>query len=476
MSASPFQRAVEALLRPLEFAAADDFARLDRVKDLPRTGAEAACRLAAGAVPPEVEKQALRCAEELAGAADAEALRRAVEGALAWLRPLAAPGWAADALERSPEHLKGVGPRTAATLARRGFTSVADLLHHLPVRWDDRRRLAAVGELAVGSRATFVAQVLVADFVSRRGRSFRRSFEAVVGDAAGSVTLKWFRGGESMARQIQKDAWLLVTGDVKRYRFSKEIIHPEVEVLAGPSDARPAELEGRLRVVPDYPTPEGLNPRTLRRAVGRAASQYADLVHGHFPADPRRDAGLPEPAEALRQLHAPEPDTDPELLREGRHPARTRLVLEELYLLELGLGLRRAARGRDPGIAVTNEAADAAADEARLPFALTGAQRRALGEIRADLARPHPMNRLLEGDVGSGKTVVAFLAAVAVARAGGQSALMAPTELLAEQTWCGPASPAARSTGWWAPTPWCSRGSRSASWRSWWSTSSIASA
>ncbi|MBW2268257.1 MAG: ATP-dependent DNA helicase RecG [Deltaproteobacteria bacterium] len=433
MPESPFQRALEAVLRPLEFAAADDFARLARVRDLPASVSGAARSASALALPADVVKVLTRVAEEFEAELDAQALRKAVETALGTLCPLAEPAWAEAALARGPEHLKGVGPKTAQALLRRGLASISDLLFHLPVRWDDRRSLKSVGELEVGSKATFVAQVLVADFVTRRGRSFRRSFEAAVGDASGSVTLKWFRGGESLAKQIQKDAWLLVTGDVKRYRFSKEIVHPEVELLAGPEDAQPADVTGLLSVVPEYPTPEGLNPRTLRRAVGQAVTQYADLVAGVFPADAKRDAGLPEPAEALRALHRPEVDADLTALYEGRHPARARLVLEELYPLEVGLALRRAEQGREPGIAI--EAPCGVEDDVtkRLPFALTGAQERAVVEIRADLARPHPMNRLLEGDVGSGKTVVAFLAALAVTRAGCQSALMAPTELLAEQ-------------------------------------------
>jgi ATP-dependent DNA helicase RecG len=146
-----------------------------------------------------------------------------------------------------------------------------------------------------------------------------------------------------------------------------------------------------------------------------------------------QEQGLPEPADALRALHAPGVDADIEALRSGNNAARVRLVLEELYLLEVGLVLQRAQRGREPGIPITGDGPRSRAALAQLPFQLTGAQQRCCREIRADLARPHPMNRLLEGDVGSGKTVLAFLAAVAVAESGHQSALMAPTELLAEQ-------------------------------------------
>ena len=195
----------------------------------------------------------------------------------------------------------------------------------------------------------------------------------------------------------------------------------------------PAEREDLRSITPDYATPEGIPPRALRRAVQHAVDQYADLLAGHLPAALVRELGLPEPAQALRVLHQPPLDSDLEALRAGASPAYTRLILEELYLLELGLALRREGRARESAIAIASDGRRAGAAAQSLPFRLTRAQQRVWAELRADLARPHPMQRLLEGDVGSGKTVVALLAAVAVAEAGCQSALMAPTELLAEQ-------------------------------------------
>ena len=185
-------------------------------------------------------------------------------------------------------------------------------------------------------------------------------------------------------------------------------------------------------MVPDYPGVEGLPPRTLRRGVELAVAQTADLVEGHLPPALVRARGLPPLADALRRVHRPEPGEVAEL-KERRGAAFERLILEELYLLEVGLALRRAARGREPGVALAPREGDTRRALARLPFRLTKAQERVLAEIRADLARPHPMHRLLQGDVGSGKTAVAYLAACAVAAGGHQSALMAPTELLAEQ-------------------------------------------
>jgi ATP-dependent DNA helicase RecG len=432
VAASPFESALAGVLRPLEFAARDDFAHVDRVQGLPRAVAAAAERALALAIPDDAREIIAAAARELAEPIAQGALPAAVRRALARLAPLAAPGYAEKALARSPAVLPGVGPKRAEALAKRGLASIADLLFHLPARWDDRRSLARIADLEVGRRATFVGRVLVSDFVALRGRMRSRggrSFEAIVGDESGTITLKWFRAGDSIAKQVRKDVRLLVSGEVTRYRFSKQLLHPELETLAQ-EDAEPSDLRS---VTPDYATPEGLHPRALRRAIGRAVAEHADLLAGHLPAALVRELALPEPAQALRELHEPSLDADLALLRAGATPAHTRLVLEELYLLELGLALRREARAREGAIAIPAQGARAKAAAASLPFRLTGAQSRAWSELRADLARPQPMQRLLEGDVGSGKTVVAWLAAVAVAEAGAQSALMAPTELLAEQ-------------------------------------------
>jgi len=436
VGASPFQAAIEAVTRPLEFAARDDFAHLDRVRDLEASVFAAAERALALAIPTDARELLARVAKRFAADRVAAAGPAEIRRALASLRPLAEPGWSEAALERPTSALPGVGAKRAESLARRGVRSIADLLFHLPGRYDDRRQLAKIADLEVGSRATFVGSVVLSGFVSSRGRrrgQRGRAFEAVVEDGSGMVRLKWFHGTEAIAAMAHKGASLLITGDVKRYRFDKELVHPEIERL--PNDEPPTAGASRRarQIVPDYASPEGLHPRALRRLIERAVEQYADLVAGHLPEGLVREQGLPSPADALRALHAPAPDVDLEALRSGTSPARTRLVLEELYLLELGLALRRASRERESAVAIARGGARVRDAEQGLPFALTGGQRRAWNEIAADLARPHPMSRLLEGDVGCGKTVVAFLAAIAVAERGHQTAIMAPTELLAEQ-------------------------------------------
>jgi ATP-dependent DNA helicase RecG len=448
---SPAARALEGLLRPLEFAAGPDPpAATDPLRDLEGAVRNACSRLEALRIPRDLRRTVERIRAAFAEPLEGEARAVAAGLALEWLSPCLEPGWEERALDRGVEVLPGVGPKRAESLARRGLARVEDLLFHLPTRYDDRRSLSGVGDLEVGRRATFIAEVLVADFSTGKGRGgrYRRIFQAVVGDESGTVNLKWFRGGDALESQLVKGARLLVTGDVRRYRFSKELIHPDVEVLARPptpdtkdgaksapaSAPVPAASWGDLRrIVPEYPTPEGLPPRTLRGLIERALAEYGDLVGGHLPPALVRERRLPGAAEALARVHDPDPDADPDDYRERRSPSHERLVLEELYLLELGLALRREVRTHQPGIAIDVASEAVAGAPERLPFELTGAQRRAWEEIRADLGRPRPMNRLLQGDVGSGKTAVAFLAAVAVAASGRQTALMAPTELLAEQ-------------------------------------------
>jgi len=440
VSTSPFAAAVEAVYKPIAFAAQDDFAHADRVHGLEAAVRRAAERALALQIPRDA-RRALEAVRELfSEALSREALRIEAPKALGLLAPLRATGYAEKALARPLTALPGVGPKRADALARRGLRTLSDLLLHLPARYDDRRSLQSVADLPVGQRATFVATVLLCDFVPsrRRGGRLARVFQAVVGDGTGTVNLKWFHGGDAIRGRVRKGATLQVTGEVRRYRFSKQLVHPEVEVLEegeGVASGDPAAAASR-RVVPDYAAPEGLHPRALRRLVALGVLEYADLTEGYLPLRMVRERQLPEVAQALRAIHTPGVEADVDALALRRTPAHERLILEELYLLEIGLALRRAARAAEPGMAFSVASGEAPLLEeaiAALPFRLTSAQHRVWREIRGDLGRPHPMNRLLQGDVGSGKTAVAFLAALAAARSGFQTALMAPTELLAEQ-------------------------------------------
>src|SRR5262245_2643086 len=230
MGVSPFAEALSALLRPLEFAARDGFAHLGRVQGLPKAMLDGSERALALAIPRDAREAVASVAKLFAQPPEGESLKRAVERARERLAPFAQPGWREKALARSTGELSGVGPKRAQALAARGLASVMDLLFHLPARWDDRRSLTPVGDLQVGRRASFVARVLGCDFVSQRPRygRYSRGFEAIVGDETGTVTLRWFHGVDSIARQVRKDATLLIAGEVTRHRFSKRLTHPEI--------------------------------------------------------------------------------------------------------------------------------------------------------------------------------------------------------------------------------------------------------
>lgn len=349
------------------------------------------------------------------------------------------PGWASDefgerALARPVEALPGIGPKRGEQLRARGLGRVGDLLFHLPTDYDDRRSLEVIGELDVGRHASFVGEIRSSELTTSRFRGrLRHLLEVEVGDATGTLVLKWFRASDRLAETLPVGSRLLVTGDVRRYRFRKEIVHPEIVLIDRGDSEEPGEagLDAQRRIVPEYACPDGIPPRSLRRWIEAAVADCSDLVPAHWPEGAAGQSGLPSPAEALRLVHSPGPRDRVEDYRGFASSAHRRLVLEELLLLEVGLALRHARRDRLAGIAIDLARSKGCQDA--LPFTLTSAQHRALDGIRRDLARPHPMSRLLQGDVGSGKTAVAYLAAVAVTTAGYQVAFMAPTELLAEQ-------------------------------------------
>ncbi|HXZ86103.1 MAG TPA: OB-fold nucleic acid binding domain-containing protein, partial [Myxococcota bacterium] len=418
---SRWRDAVAAIRGPLEFARRAP-AAAERVRDLAGTLRGALERAAELWVPAEVQKRLREAAERLGTGADAEALADVARLLEKLLDPAFPARWLAQPVSRVP----GVGPKTAQALARKEIATVEDLLFFLPRGYEDRREIVPIEKLEVGRPAAFSGEVTRSGVVPlRNGRSF---FQAVVSDGTGAVQLKWFRGAATFERRLVPGTRLLVAGDVRRYRFAKELHHPDVEVLS--ADTAAGELP---RIVASYAAVEGLPPRTLRRLVEAAVRSAADLVDGWLPAATVAELGLAEVGAALREVHLPEVGLDPAQLRERSTPYHLRLVAEELFLLQLGLEQRRRElHRRSTQPLALSPAAEARALRA-LPFALTGDQARVWGEIKADLARRTPMNRLLIGDVGTGKTVLAVLAAAAAHASGRSAVLLAPTELLAEQ-------------------------------------------
>jgi ATP-dependent DNA helicase RecG len=419
---SSFRDFVQSISGPLELARRSP-AALERVRDLRRT---LQTRLEEGLelqIPPDARRR-LRGARAILdeGAPDEKVL----VGVAQRLQPFLDPAYPTRCLQKPTGSVPGVGPKTAALLARKGIETVEDLLWFLPRSYEDRRELAAIEALRVGHPACFQGTITRASAVRlRNGRSY---FQAVVTDGTAAVQLKWFRGVAFFQDRLRPGVRLLVAGDVRRYRFSKELHHPEVEVLDDETD-----VDTLPRIVPVYAGVEGIPPRTVRRIVESAVGSATDFVDAFLPEGMATRHGLPPLGQAIREVHLPGVGLDPDELRQRRTPFHLRLVAEELFLLQAGLEMRRshvAERTTKP-LDVEHELVYRARDA--LPFRLTGDQERAWGEIAGDLARPHPMSRLLVGDVGTGKTVLAYLGAVAAHASGARTAVLAPTEILAEQ-------------------------------------------
>ncbi|MCH8493481.1 MAG: ATP-dependent DNA helicase RecG [Idiomarina sp.] len=320
-------------------------------------------------------------------------------------------------------NLKGVGPKMAERLARLGLNTVQDALLHLPARYQDRTKVTPIAALRVGEYATIVADVL--DNRVHMGR--RRSLLVRVNDRSGTLTLRFFRFSAAQQKQLATGTTLQLYGEVRPGPTGPELVHPEYKALAAG-----AAIEVEETLTPIYPATEGVHQLTLRNIASQALTYLnAGSVPELLPESLR--TGLPTLEQSIRVLHEPPTSADQHQLLEGMHPAQRRLALEELLAHQLSmLYVRQQAQAvQAPPIQPGQQLKQALL--AQLPFSPTGAQARVVAEIEADLQQEMPMLRLVQGDVGSGKTLVAALAAVSALEAGYQVALMAPTELLAEQ-------------------------------------------
>jgi len=324
--------------------------------------------------------------------------------------------------------LKGIGPKVAQRLERLGLRTVQDVLFHLPLRYEDRTRIVPMGAARLGEQVVVQGEVDLAEV--KFGK--RRSLLVRISDGTGALTLRFFHFNAAQQANFARGRLVRCFGEIRNGAVTAELVHPEYQFVAA-QDA----VDDSAHLTPVYPATGGVHQLTLR-AVTEQALQYLDGRAGHELVDllplalvsKFKMTSLPA---ALRYVHRPPPDADLALLASGRHPAQQRLAFEELLAHHLSLRRLRERAQRVAAPPLSGGDALARRFIAALPFALTAAQSRVIGEIRADLAGSHPMARLVQGDVGSGKTVVAACAALAAVEAGYQVALMAPTELLAEQ-------------------------------------------
>ncbi|MBZ5608532.1 MAG: ATP-dependent DNA helicase RecG [Acidobacteriia bacterium] len=330
------------------------------------------------------------------------------------------------------QYVKGIGPARAQMLESKGLLTVEDLLAYAPFRYEDRTNVKTIAQLAPGEMATVIAEVKSAHLAGFRRRSLGL-FEAIFQDSSGERLLgKWFHGGY-LADRFLPGLRVALYGKIELDNYTGDLLmmHPEFEILSTDDSEGDAALHTG-RIVPIYEAAGKITTRAFRLLLHRVLESLEPL-EDHLPPAIRGQLKLPDRWSAVRELHFPLPDADLRLLNAFRTPAQWRLIFEEFFWLECGLSLKRAKARVEPGISFELNDRVREKIKAMLPFKPTGAQKRVLKEIAADMQAPHPMSRLLQGDVGSGKTLVAAEAAVIAIENGYQVAVLAPTEILAGQ-------------------------------------------
>jgi len=324
--------------------------------------------------------------------------------------------------------LPGVGPALAQTLARLGLNRIQDLWFHLPLRYEDRTRITPIRELKTGETAQVEGIVEAVE----RGFRYRPQLRVAIGDESrATLILRFFHFNRAQAEQLAPGVRLVCYGEVRHGAHGLEMVHPQYTRVLGDGAAA---IDDRL--TPIYPTTEGLGQKRLGGVIARALERLpGDAILELIPAPLREPLHLMSLRDALITVHRPPSDADLAALAIGAHAAQQRLAFEELLTHHLSMKRLRERMRSHRAAALVGDRTLRAVLLKNLPFALTGAQQRVSDEIERDLAEPLPMLRLVQGDVGSGKTVVAALAALLAIEAGHQVALMAPTELLAEQHW-----------------------------------------
>ena len=446
MASDEIRTRLTHLAKPLRYAMRHNFARLAQLRDLERYMQHHLTALQALSLPAALApllQQLAQAIQDVDALALVEKQRRIrhLDHLLSQIHDLlSAPAdtslpssaqAVADPLAQPVQFLRGVGPKRATLLQKLRIHTVNDLLWCIPTRYEDRRHITPLGMLQPGQRETFCGMVVALQTQpSGRGKPF---VAAVLQDTSGILTCKWFQmRGTYLPERFPVGSRVVGSGLItfNPYSASRETVHPDLEAL----DDDDTELVHFGRLVPLYPLTAGLHQKTMRTLVKIAVDSALPAVQETLPDTIRQQHKLPSLQEALRQVHFPEAKLDLHLLNSQHTIFHQRLVFEEFFLLELGLALRHRAVQQEPRATPYQQANHLGETLLQhLPFHPTAAQHRVLLEILADMQRPFPMNRLIQGDVGSGKTVVALLAMLMAVSNGFQAALMAPTEILAEQ-------------------------------------------
>jgi ATP-dependent DNA helicase RecG len=332
-------------------------------------------------------------------------------------------------LQTPLQFMKGVGPRKAADFTRVGLNTIEDLLYRFPLRYEDRGRLQSIASLREGQTVSTTGEVITCGLRGTR-RPGMRIFEALLRDSSGTLRLAWFNSAY-LKDQIRPGLRLIVYGTFERNQWTGlQITNPQFEVV----DADDVETIHSGRIVPVYERVKSITPKMQRRLVADALAGLPSDLDDVLPESVRTALKVPTRRQAIAEAHFPPQGTSLDALNTFRSAAQRRLILEEFFRFQIGMLLRRREADRELKTLVTRVDDTVRASLRRvLPFHLTQGQRRALKDIGEDMQKSKPMTRLLQGDVGSGKTIVAVLAALLAMENGQQVAFMAPTELLAEQ-------------------------------------------
>jgi ATP-dependent DNA helicase RecG len=327
------------------------------------------------------------------------------------------------------QYVKGVGPARAKILGRLGIKTIEDILFYFPWRYEDRKNLKKICSLSYGEHETTLCEVVSANIITTP-RKRMKIFELTVTDGSGSLKSKWFNQ-PYLKRYFSKGQKVILSGVVKGNPYTGiglEMENPDFELL-GTED----KFIHTSRIVPVYKATEGISPKQLRTLLFNALDKYSFLIEEYLPEEVLKKNNLQSLQWSVREAHFPEEFVDVSELNKGISPAHRRLVFDEFFLLELGLALLKKKETREKGISFKSQNDLVIKFLDSLPFKLTGAQKRVLKQIEEDMQRPLPMNRLVHGDVGCGKTIVALVSMLIAVENGYQACLMAPTELLAEQ-------------------------------------------
>lgn len=335
-----------------------------------------------------------------------------------------------DPLETPIQYVKGVGPQRAGLLARLRITTIRDALTYLPYRYEDRRQIRKIRELTPGNLQTVVGRIISSGVLNLQ-RSRYKIFELVISDGTGLLRAKWFNQ-PYLKKRFPVGQEVLLSGTVKpnNYGGGLEMDRPEHEFVTEDETDQPVHT---ARIVPIYRTTAGLSVRVLRQIMHTVLDSHLQCITDPLPPEIIKRHSLTGLAESIGNVHFPPPDTDTGDLNRGVSPYHRRLSFDELLCLEVGMAILKSREAKTPGIAFSCSGRLVADLRERLPFRLTAAQERVFDEVLHDMQQPFPMHRLVQGDVGCGKTVVALMALLTAVECGYQGALMAPTEILAEQ-------------------------------------------